>query len=50
MIKIELEIAQVNAILFALSKQPYDQVASLIALIQGQASPQVASPPETPVE
>jgi hypothetical protein len=39
--KLELEIAEVNNILAALSKFPFEQVAELIAKIREQAIPQV---------
>jgi hypothetical protein len=41
MIKLELEIAEVNGILNALGQMPFVQVQALIAKIQGQAAPQV---------
>tara|TARA_R110000868_G_scaffold70430_1_gene206923 strand:- start:14836 stop:14982 length:147 start_codon:yes stop_codon:yes gene_type:complete len=41
MLKLELEIAEVNAILNALGNMPFIQVQALIAKIQGQAAPQV---------
>lgn len=41
MIKLELEIAEVNGILSALGQMPFVQVQALIAKIQGQAAPQV---------
>jgi len=44
MIHLELEIADVNNILGALSKFPFEQVADLIGKIRDQAIPQV--PPE----
>lgn len=40
-IHLELTVNETNAILFALAKQPYDTVASLIDKIRGQALPQV---------
>ena len=46
MIKLELEIAEVNGILNALGQMPFVQVQALIAKIQGQAAPQVQ--PEIP--
>lgn len=48
MIKLELEIAEVNGILTALGQMPYIQVQALIAKIQQQAAPQVQ--PEAPKE
>lgn len=41
MIKLELEIAQVNGILGALGQTPYVQVKELIDNIQQQAIPQI---------
>jgi|TARA_R110000868_G_scaffold62049_2_gene187916 hypothetical protein len=41
MIKLELEIAEVNGILNALGQLPFVQVQALIAKIQGQAQSQV---------
>ena len=46
MIKLELEVPEVNGILTALGQMPFVQVQSLIAKIQGQAAPQVQ--PEAP--
>ena len=46
MLKLELEIAEVNGILNALGNMPFIQVQALIAKIQGQAAPQVQ--PEIP--
>lgn len=46
MIKLELELAEVNGILSALGQMPFVQVQALIAKIQGQAAPQVQ--PEAP--
>lgn len=40
-ITITLSMEQLNVVLFALSKQPYDAVAQLIGEIQKQAQPQV---------
>ena len=44
MIKLELEIAEVNGILNALGQMPFVQVQALIAKIQGQSAPQVEAP------
>jgi len=44
MIKLELELAEVNGILNALGQMPFVQVQALIAKIQGQAAPQVEAP------
>jgi hypothetical protein len=41
MIKLELEIAEVNGILNALGQMPFVQVQALIMKIQAQAAPQV---------
>ena len=41
MIKLEMEIAEVNGILTALGQMPFVQVQALIAKIQQQAAPQV---------
>ena len=41
MIKLELDIAEVNNILNALGQMPFVQVQTLIVKIQGQAAPQV---------
>lgn len=41
MINLQLEIAQVNAILGALGQMPYVQVKELVENIQQQAIPQV---------
>lgn len=50
-ITITLPVAGVNMVLGALSTQPYERVAGLIANIQQQAAPQVqeeAAPAEEP--
>lgn len=41
MIDIKLTVNEVNAILLALAKQPYESVAQLIEKIREQAIPQV---------
>jgi len=41
MIKLELEVAEVNGIMNALGQMPFVQVQALIVKIQGQAAPQV---------
>lgn len=41
MLKFEFEIDQVNLILAALSKAPYEQVYSLVDAIRLQAEPQL---------
>jgi hypothetical protein len=43
MIDIKLTVNEVNAILLALAKQPYESVAQLIEKIREQALPQVPS-------
>ena len=43
MIKLELEMNEINGILTALGQMPYIQVQALIAKIQQQAGPQVQS-------
>ena len=40
-INVSLSMEQLNVVLIALSKQPYDAVAQLIGEIQQQAQPQV---------
>lgn len=40
-INVSLSMEQLNVVLFALSKQPYDAVAQIIGEIQQQAQPQV---------
>ena len=44
MIKLELDIAEVNNILNALGQMPFVQVQALIVKIQGQAAPQIEAP------
>jgi hypothetical protein len=41
MIHLELELAEVNGVLSALGKFPFEQVADLVAKIRDQAIPQV---------
>ena len=48
MIKLDLEIAEVNGVLNALGQMPCVQVQALIAKIQTQAAPQVQPIPEEP--
>jgi hypothetical protein len=43
MIEIKLTVNEVNAILLALAKQPYETVAQLIEKVRTQAIPQVPS-------
>jgi hypothetical protein len=43
MIEIKLTVNEVNAILLALAKQPYETVAQLIEKVRVQAIPQVPS-------
>ena len=40
-IELKLSMEQLNVVLFALSKQPYDAVAAIIGEVQQQAHPQV---------
>ena len=42
MIKLELTIDEVNAILRSLGKHPFDEIAALISKIKNQGEPQVA--------
>lgn len=42
MIKLELTIDEVNAILRSLGKHPFDEIAALISKIKSQGEPQVA--------
>jgi hypothetical protein len=44
-IKIELAVQDVNVVLVALSKLPYEAVADLINNIRAQAAPQIESAP-----
>ena len=46
MIKLELEVAEVNGVLTALGQMPFVQVQALIVKIQGQAAPQVTKAEE----
>jgi len=46
MIHLELELAEVNGVLSALGKFPFEQVADLVAKIRDQAIPQVPEEPE----
>jgi hypothetical protein len=41
MIKLELTIDEVNAILRSLGKHPFDEIAALISKIKNQGEPQV---------
>ena len=41
MIKLELDLNEINGVLNALGQMPFVQVQALIAKIQGQAAPQV---------
>ena len=47
-IKLELEIAEVEAILKSLSGNAYAEVAQLIAKLHGQALPQASAQMATP--
>jgi hypothetical protein len=42
MIKLELDVKEINGVLTALGNLPYIQVVDLIAKIREQAAPQVA--------
>lgn len=42
--KLELSIEQINLILMALSKLPYEQSADMIQIIRNQVEPQLAAP------
>ena len=46
MIKLELEVAEVNGVLTALGQMPFVQVQALIVKIQGQSAPQVTKAEE----
>lgn len=47
-IKLELSIAEVNTVLMALARQPYETVHLLMPKIQQQAQSQVPQEPMTP--
>jgi len=47
MIKLDLEINEVNIILRALGKQSFEEVASVVLKIKQQGDPQVPTPTET---
>jgi hypothetical protein len=47
MIKLELDLAEVNGVLGALGQLPFVQVQGLIAKIQSQAAPQVKEVEQT---
>jgi hypothetical protein len=51
-VNIELTVNEVNMVLVALSKAPYEQVADLITKVRGQVIPQLpaqeAAPEEAP--
>jgi hypothetical protein len=49
-INLTLTLEQTNAVLTALSKFPYDQVAELIANVSDQARGQVQQPQDTLVQ
>lgn len=40
-IKFELTLEEANAVMFALGKLPYDQVAALVENLRQQAAPQL---------
>jgi hypothetical protein len=42
MIKLELDVNEVNTILRCLGKHPFDEIAALIMKIKNQGEPQVA--------
>lgn len=42
-IKFELSFDEANAVMFALGKLPYDQVAGLVEKLRQQAAPQLPS-------
>lgn len=48
-IKLELTVAEVNAILASLGKHPFDQIASLISKIKQQGDSQITPPAGEPV-
>lgn len=50
MIKLELTIQEVNAILGVLGKQPYEDVVRIITKIQEQGTPQVVQQPTLDTE
>jgi hypothetical protein len=50
MIKLELDVNEVNGVLAALGQMPYVQVSELILKIRTQATPQVAEKEEPPQE
>ena len=47
-LKLELSVAEVNAILNALATRPYGEVVGLFTKIQQQAQPQLPPPEEAP--
>lgn len=49
MIKLELSVEEVQILLVAASKLPYEAVVALIEKIKSQAQPQI-QPAETPAE
>ena len=50
MIKLELDVNEVNGVLAALAQMPYVQVNELILKIRTQATPQVADKKKSPQE
>jgi hypothetical protein len=44
-IKFELTFDEANAVMFALGKLPYDQVAGLVEKLRQQAAPQLPTQP-----
>jgi hypothetical protein len=45
---VKLKLADLNVVLQALGKLPFEQVVQLISDIRNQVDPQVMSPPVTP--
>lgn len=46
MITLKLTLDQVNIVMIALGKNPYEQVADLVGEIRSQAIPQISQPPQ----
>ena len=49
-LQLNLTIEEVNTVLTALSKAPYELVAALISNIQGQANEQLQAIPKEPTD
>lgn len=47
-IKFELSFEEANAVMFALGKLPYDQIAPLVEKLRQQAAPQLPQNPAAP--